>query len=171
VQLGARLLYIKSLALLPRESAAEQADELRQLNLELEEYRRMQWAARQLSRRAHTRSWHRATTERLAAADLPLPDIELPELAEAFSRALKRLEPVQAKGVIRAHVSLETITARLHSRLATGSFDLQSVIDACRDRFEVIITFLALLELIHAGTARVVQAGQFDPITVEATGV
>jgi segregation and condensation protein A len=171
LQLGARLLYIKSLALLPQESAAEQDEEIRQLNLELEEYHRMQVAARELARRGPAHTWQRGTTERLAPNELPLPTIELPQLAEAFTRALRRMEPAPKTGVIRPHLSLETVVQRLRHRLESGSYNLQQLLDDCRDRLEVIVTFLALLELVRDGQARVVQAGQFDPITVEAAHV
>jgi segregation and condensation protein A len=168
VQLGARLLYIKSLALLPQSSETEQGEELRQLNMELAEYRRMQAAARELARRTSARSFQRTATERLAASDLPLPSLELTELSAAFTRALKRMEPAPARGVIKSHVSIETVTANLKRRLKDGRFDLQELLDACRDRYEVIVTFLALLEMVRDDAVRVVQGSQFEPIMVEA---
>jgi segregation and condensation protein A len=167
-QLGARLLYIKSLALLPQESAHEQSDELRLLNLELAEYQRMQEAARELSLRAANPSFARQVTERLDPADLPLPQIALPDLGAAFANAMARLEPVRPTGSIRPHLSLEAVVSRLQHRLQTGgSFELQSLLDSIHDRLEVIVTFLALLELIRSGSANVIQANQFAPIRVE----
>jgi segregation and condensation protein A len=171
LQLGARLLYIKSLALLPQDTTPEQGEELRQLNLELEEYRQMQLAARELAKRGNSRTWRRQATRRLGPHELPLPELELPQLAEAFTRALKRMEPTHERGIIRHHTSIEQVAAKLGARLKQGGFDLQQVIDECRDRLDVILTFLALLDLVRAGTARVVQASQFEAITVEATGV
>ncbi|HEY2004671.1 MAG TPA: ScpA family protein [Candidatus Saccharimonadia bacterium] len=170
LQLGARLLYIKSLALLPQPASEEQTEELRQLNLELEEYSRLQAAARELARRGSLRSWHRTATDTLPPQELPLPKIELSQLAEAFTRALKRLEPERSVGVIQHHVSLETVSHRIREHLGRGSFDLQSLLDNCHDRLEAIVTFLALLELIREGAAQVTQANQFAPINVEPAG-
>lgn len=167
LQLGARLLYIKSLALLPQPASDEQTEELRQLNLELEEYSRIQAAARELGRRGSLRTWHRTATITLPPQELPLPELELTQLAEAFTRTLKRLEPERPIGVIRRHLSLESVSNQIRSRLAQGGFTLQELLDDCRDRLEVIVTFLALLELIRGGTARVTQANQFEPINVE----
>jgi segregation and condensation protein A len=166
-QLGARLLYIKSLALLPQTTAENQDEELRQLNLELEEYRRFQAAARELAKRVGTRTWSRQIAARPQPQDLPLPQLSLPQLAEAFSRALRRTEPATEPKLLRRHLSIDTVLARLRQRLAAG-FALDDVLDACRDRLEVIVTFLALLELIRDGTASVTQASQFEPIRVEA---
>src|SRR4051812_21815619 len=57
LQLGARLLYVKSLALLPQETSDQQATELKQLSLELAEYRRFQSAARLLNDLATGGTW------------------------------------------------------------------------------------------------------------------
>jgi segregation and condensation protein A len=169
LQLGARLLHIKSLALLPGAGPdEEQSEEIARLSLELEEYRRMQAAARELARRTSARSWHRLTTERLPASQLPPPRLELAQLAEAFSRALSRLEPVRESGLIREHISLEQMAGRLTARLESGGgFKLGDVLDACGTRLEIIVLFLALLELTRSGDARVSQAEQFGVITVE----
>jgi segregation and condensation protein A len=171
-QLGARLLYIKSLALLPQPSSQEQSDELRLLNLELAEYQRMQAAARTLARRAAGGSFARPATERLNPAELPLPQVTLQDLGAAFAQVMARIEPARPSGTIRPHLSLEIVGARLRHRLqSSGSFELQSLLDSLPDRLEVIVTFLALLELMRSGSANVVQANQFAPIRVEATGV
>jgi segregation and condensation protein A len=169
VELGARLLHIKSLALMPRADRNEQAEELRQLNLELAEYRRFQAAARELAGRASRRTWRRSAGMKLPAQDLPLPDIALSELAEAFRLALRRAEPAPARTLLKPMISLETILNRLRQRLRHGDIEVQSIIDACHDRLEIVGTFLAVLELVHTGTVRVTQAGQFEPITLTAT--
>lgn len=167
LQLGARLLYIKSLALLPQEAAAEQDEELRQLNLELEEYRRYQAAARELARIGGRGSWTRPVISRLAADKLPLPELSLAELAAAFQGALGRTKPAQPEGVIRRHLTQTEVAARIRTRLAHGPFALQELLDSARDRVEVIVTFLAVLELIRGQELCVIQAGQFEPIMVE----
>lgn len=167
LQLGARLLHIKSLALLPREAAAEQAEELHQLNLELEEYRRFQLAARELARRAGRSSWARPVVSRLEADELPPPNISLAQLAEAFERAARRAEPARPQGIIQRQLTQEDMARRLRTRLRQGAFALQELLDGARDRFEVIVTFLAVLELMRGGEVRVTQAGQFEPLMVE----
>lgn len=166
LQLGARLLYIKSLALLPQESAEQQATELQLLSLELAEYRRFQAAAKTLATRTTQRTWTRPATPRLEARDLPLPDLKLEQLAQAFTRALKLVPPAEPKAVIKHHLSLETVTKNLRGLLPAG-FELHTVIERCRDRLEVVVTFMAILELIREGAAQVVQAGQFEPILVK----
>ena len=167
VQLGARLLYIKSLALLPGQPGAEPAQELQQLNLELQEYRRFQQAARQLARRTESPSWERPVGGQLAAADLPLPSLTLTQLAAAFTRALEHAEPATDSRLLPSRISLDTKLALLRRRLAAG-FDLDHLLAASPNRLDIIVTFLALLELIRQGSAQVRQTSQFSAITVEA---
>jgi len=167
LQLGARLLYIKSLALLPQADAGEQSRELELLTLELAEYRRFQTAAKYLAGRSHLRTWTRPALPPRPAAELPLPNIALDQLADAFSRALKLAPVAPPSAVIKQHLSLETVTSKLRDRLP-GGFDLHTAIEACRDRLEIVVTFLAVLELVRSGAATVTQAGQFEPVRVEA---
>ncbi len=171
LQLGARLLYVKSLALLPRESAEEQVEELRQLNLELEEYRRYQQAARTLAKLSAQSSWQRSEVSRLKPSELPLPDLSLTELAEAFERALRRTEPAPSPGILRPHISQEAVMETLRKRLTRGSVELHTLLDSARNRLEVIVTFLAVLELVKSADLRVIQANQFSPIILEPAHV
>lgn len=168
IQLGARLLYIKSLALLPRESATEQEDELRQLNLELEEYKRFQQVARQLGRQAEQGSWQRPVMEQLESHELPLPPVSLAQLTAAFQRALRQSEPAKPARMLTAHLSQETVMKTLRDRLQQESIELQHVLDNARSRLEIIVTFLAVLELARSGELRVTQMGQFAPVLLEA---
>jgi len=167
LQLGARLLYIKSLALLPKGPVPEQADELKLLNLELEEYKRMQIAAKELAKLATSRTWTRPVTPSLSVDELPMPSIALTQLAAAFEKAIQRLEPKVPAQVIKRRVSLDALMQRLKTRLDAGSFDLSDLLSSATDRLEIVVMFMALLELIRSGVAKVMQADQFAPITVE----
>jgi segregation and condensation protein A len=167
LQLGARLLYIKSLALLPQTAEAEQTRELEQLSLELAEYRRYQAAARYLASRTSLQTWSRPAAPRLGVSELPMPSLALNQLAEAFNRALKFALAAKPTAILSEHISIEVIAKELSRRLKEG-FDLQSVIERCHNRLEIVVNFLALLELVRSGKARVVQVSQFEPIRVEA---
>lgn len=167
LQLGARLLYIKSLSLLPQADTDEQTRELEQLSLELAEYRQFQAAAKLLAQRSSSRTWQRPPAPRLMPQDLPLPTLGLEQLAQAFTRALKFAPVAAPSTIIKPHLSIETVTEKLRQLLPTG-FELHTVVERCRDRLEIVVTFLAILELVRSGVARVSQSGQFDPILVEA---
>lgn len=166
-QLGARLLYIKSLALLPGAPTEESGEELRQLGIELEEYRHYQHLARELGRRAEAGSWERTATWQLDPVDRPIPNVTLDQLSEALSRALARVQPSLPTSTIKHHVSLDSRLSLLRRHLP-GGFNLDTILTDCQNRLEIIVTFLALLELIRDGVARVDQTSQFAAIRVEA---
>jgi segregation and condensation protein A len=168
IQLGCRLVYIKSLALLPQSDAAEQGEELRQLNIELEEYRRYQKAAESLARKSNHRTWQRRAVTKLSVEELPMPTIDLMKLQDAFTRAMQRAAPIMPQGSITAHISQAEITKHIINRLKQGSFQLEALLAETKLRIEIIVTFLALLELIKTQAVRVTQATQFEPIMVEA---
>lgn len=166
--LGARLLYVKSLALLPTATdQQEQVEELRRLELELDEYRRIKTAARSLGMRAHQHTWPRTVTERLSPGDLPLPDLQLEQLATAFKKALGRLPAAPQATMARQSVDPAAVMANLRRRLETG-FELDELLARCTNRLEVIVTFVCLLELIREGSARALQDRPFHGISVEA---
>lgn len=167
LRLGSRLLYIKSLALLPRGAAEEQAEELQRLTLELAEYRRYQQAARTLSGRLGAQTWPRNAVTKLPTEELPLPDLSLTVLQEAFSRALKRAVPLSGDSTLDQEMTQDEVMEQLKHRLESGGFALSLVLDTIGNRYEIILTFMALLELLKSGEAIVTQAGQFGPITIE----
>lgn len=166
--LGARLLYVKSLALLPTDrDHQEQAEELRQLELELDEYRRIKAAARTLAARTDLRTWPRTVTAQLGPEELPLPQLQLEQLATAFTKALGRLPVAPQTTMARQSVDPGTVMANLRRWLTTG-FNLDELLGQCGNRLEGIVTFVCLLELIREGSARAGQDSQFRTITVEA---
>ena len=169
IQLGARLLYIKSLALLPQDSSLQEESELRQLEHELTEYRQFQSAAKALSSMGGGGTWTHPVTRR-DTSDLPFPNLTLEQLATAFSMICARTAPVSPEVVVKQHLSLEIVTEKLR-RLVPSGFNLETQIRSCRSRLEIVVTFLAILELIREGTAQVIQNGQFETILVGPANV
>jgi segregation and condensation protein A len=163
IQLGARLLYIKSFALLPQDGSQEQAGELQQLERELTEYRQFQQAAKTLGARTAGTWLH--PVPQIDPSTRPFPNLSLTQLTQTFQSLLLKVPAETPEAVIKPHLSLEKVTAQLRDLAATG-FNLESRLRQCRDRVEIVVTFLALLELLREGTAQVIQHGQFEPIFV-----
>ena len=170
IQLGSRLTYIKSLALLPSAEPSEQAEELRLLGAELSEYQRYQRAARELAARDTGPHWSRTKAQQLDPVDVPLPKVSMSDLASAFQAAMRRVEPELKSRTMEQVLSQRDVIASLRQRLSRGSFELEVLLATLTSRLEVVITFSALLEVMRAGHARVTQASQFSPILVEAVG-
>jgi segregation and condensation protein A len=167
-RLGARLVYIKSLALLPPTTSPDQAEELEQLNLELKEYAALKAAATALADRQNLTLWsHPAAPVVKAAPGLPVLPLE--DLATAFQEALKRHTPnLPAAHHPAPHLTQQAVTRRLQARLAAGRVNLAELIDDCHSRLEIILTFMASLELLRAGQITMQQNRPFSPIVLEA---
>lgn len=160
VAVGARLLLLKSRALLPREDEGdeepteEDAADPEALLAALQEYRRYKQAADYL---AGLQAEHRVGYRRAAAPpELPLPTglqgVSIERLANLFRGVLERL-PVedQRPAVRREPIRLRDRIARLVGRLdVAGQASFLDLIGGAQTRVEVVVDFLAVLELIKA---------------------
>jgi segregation and condensation protein A len=175
--MAATLIHIKSKMLLPRpETAAgadgEEEDPRDALVRRLLEHQKFKAAAGLLHEREQVRSaqWQRPD-ERVAAIagdDFePELEVDLFSLITAFQAVVQRaklrpkvlLPPEQ----IPVEVRIDQLLARLSETEACGFEDLFADVN---DRAGLIVTFLALLEMIRLKLVRVFQAGSFGPIRV-----
>jgi segregation and condensation protein A len=154
---GAQLLVYKSRALLPREAARAGADETIDESLleeRLREYRRFREAAGQLGERQArgTRAFHRTAPPPLPPP-APPPKLEraAPEhLAAALQKLLAARAPRQDSVLpeppprVTIGERIEQIRTAIQRR---GRVSFKWLADDCQTRGELIVTFLALLEL------------------------
>src|SRR3954463_1037151 len=174
IVMAATLIHIKSKMLLPRpETAAgvegDEEDPRDALVRRLLEHQKFKAAAGLLHEREQVRSaqWLRPD-ERVAeiAGDDYEPELEVDlfTLLSAFQQVVQRaklrpkvlLPPEQ----IPVEVRIDQLLARLSETQACGFEDLFADVE---DRAGLIVTFLALLEMIRLKLVRVFQAGSFGP--------
>lgn len=168
--IGARLVQLKAASLMP-ESATGEEEELEAwedaIKGRLEEYKRFKELAESLMRRH--------ASGRFTFAGLLEPDVvpqarvqvSLEALASAFHQVLDRLPPPQQVTVEMEQVSLADKLEELRSMLVRQSqMNFSAVFRHARTRLEAVVTFLALLELIRIGQARVAQSSAFAEIMV-----
>jgi segregation and condensation protein A len=175
--MAATLIHIKSKMLLPRpETAAnvegEEEDPRDALVRRLLEHQKFKAAAGLLHEREQLRAaqWLRPD-ERVAAlaGDEFEPEIEVDlfSLLTAFQAVVQRarLRPrvVLPAEQLPVEVRIDQLLARLSETEACGFEDLFADV---HDRSGLIVTFLALLEMIRLKLVRVFQAGSFGPIRV-----
>ncbi len=175
--MAATLIHIKSKMLLPRpETAAgvegEEEDPRDALVRRLLEHQKFKAAAGLLHEREQLRAaqWlrpDRAVAE-IAGDDYePELEVDLFSLMTAFQAVVQRaklrpkvlLPPEQ----LSVDTRIEQLLARLSETEACGFDDLLADID---ERSGLIVTFLALLEMIRLKLVRVFQSGSFGPIRV-----
>ena len=175
--MAATLIHIKSKMLLPRpETAAavegEEEDPRDVLVRRLLELQKFKEAAGLLHEREQLRAaqWQRPD-ERVApiAGDEYEPELEVDlfSLLSAFQsivqRAKTRPRMVLPAEQVPVEVRIEQLLERLSEHEACGFEDLFADV---QDKSGLIVTFLALLEMIRLKLVRVFQSGSFGPIRV-----
>jgi segregation and condensation protein A len=175
--MAATLLQIKSKMLLPTDEAAEDEedgpDPREELVRRLLEYKTYKEAARQLD--DQEKVWREIFWREQAPAvepveveeDLPLENVSLFDLVDALKEVLERnpgsklIEIVPDNLTVRERMSL--IIELLEGR---DSVPFAALFDGPIHRLVIVVTFLALLELMRLRVARVFQTETFGPILV-----
>ena len=173
--MAATLIHIKSRMLLPAGSDEPDEDEgvdpRDELVRRLLEYQRYKDAAAVLEQREIlTRDvFIRAGGPTEEVGTRAFRELSIFELLGALKRVIERLP----KDLVH-EVTLEKITVRekmtllldkLHER---GSILFEALFDQVKSRMEVVVTFLAMLELVKVRAIRIVQDEPGGPIIIEA---
>ena len=171
--MAATLLHLKSRLLLPEEETSEEEegeDPRAELARQLLEYQRFKEAAEMLNRRD--------LLDRDVFARAPLPDetdpeqdvvydVSLGDLLDALQDVLKRAAPEVVHEVILERVSLRAqlcfVLDLLRERTAVVFTDL---FPSGVTRLQILVTFLAVLELVRTRMVQIHQAEHFGPIVL-----
>ena len=176
VVMAANLIYLKSRSLLPLdqqppEEDAEEDDPRWDLIRQLIEYKKFKEAAEQLHARAvQQEKIFTRDGGAIVEASLRLAEVGIFQLIHAFQNVIKRVEARENLGEIfgeRFTVSekIDIILQRVADGASLRFSDLFSDIAV---RVEVVVTFLALLELIRLKQVRVIQRDLFGEIEIAA---
>ena len=170
---AAKLVLIKSRMLLPSYQArSEEAEEVAaDLVHQLELYRRFKMAAQELARwqEEGRRAYVRVGPGVPVPAWYDLSDVTLEGLLAAAQEALDALPAPPVEQVIsRVTITIDQQVARIRERLARRRrIRFREVLSEAASRVEVIVTLLAVLELLKQDRVRVYQEGLFGPIFIE----
>lgn len=173
--MAATLVLIKSRMLLPaaEDEPEEEADPRADLVRQLLEYQRYREAALALAERPLLQ---RDVFAREPVADVegagadPGPRLRVSpwDLLAALQAVLRRARPEPVHEVVVERVSLRDRAERLLARLRhERTVAFESLFDEAATRLEIVVTFLALLELMRLGGVRAVQSALFDRIVIE----
>lgn len=177
--MAATLLQIKSKMLLPVEESAEDdedgPDPREELVRRLLEYKTFKEAARQLD--TQERIWREIYSRPTASVEADtesdetvLDNIGLFDLVDALQGVLNRNPGKQLLEIIPDNLTVrDRMTVILETLEGQESIGFEILFEASCHRLVIIVTFLALLELIRLRTVRVHQAESFGPILVSRT--
>jgi segregation and condensation protein A len=139
----------------------------------LQEYERYKEAAEnigalpRLERDLHQA--HAEVTER--KVEVKLPDLALKEMLLAFQDVLSRAEMFARLHVQREPLSVRQRMGEILLKLDNERFvDFPNLFDPREGRIGIVVTFIALLELLRESVIELVQAEPFSPIHVRAAG-
>ncbi|HEX5339368.1 MAG TPA: ScpA family protein [Gammaproteobacteria bacterium] len=173
--MAAMLAEIKSRMLLPRPppEEGEEEDPRAELIRRLQEYERYKSAAEDIDALPRIgRDVHPAAAEAMERKVVRLvPEVTMKELLVAFKDVLHR-----ADMFTHHHVQMEPLSVRQRmsdvlAGLQSAEFrEFTSLFTPQEGRRGVVVTFMALLELIKQALIELVQAEPFGPIHVKAAG-
>jgi segregation and condensation protein A len=173
--MAAMLAEIKSRMLLPRPSEApEEEDPRAELVRRLQEYERFKRAAEDLDALPRLERDLFATQVEVPPGHvrrLP-PEVDLREVLLALRGVLARADLFTSHRVAREALSLRERMSLVLDRVrsAGGFVDFVRLFELHEGRAGVVVTFLALLELIRGASLELVQTEPFAPIHVRLRG-
>ncbi len=176
VVMAANLIYLKSRSLLPLdqqppEEDAEEDDPRWDLIRQLIEYKKFKEAAAQLHDRAleqeriFTRDGGSAA---ISGAPLPLHEVGIFQLIHAFQEVIKRVEAQEdLQEIFGERFSVSDKIEKILERVGDGTpVRFSELFGQIVSRVEIVVTFLALLELIRLNQVRAMQRKMFDEIEI-----
>lgn len=171
--MAAILAEIKSRMLLPRLVDPEnpEDDPRAELVRRLQEYERYKQAAIDLNNlpRKDRDFFTLAIGTSELAVEKPLPEVSIPNLVIAFSEVLKRAELRTSHQIKMDSLSVrEKMSYILTAIQGQEHLPFAQLFNLAEGRLGVVVTFLALLELIKSRLLEFVQAAPFAPIYLKA---
>jgi segregation and condensation protein A len=181
IVMAANLLYIKSRTLLPKdqqmpEEDADEDDPRWELIRQLIEYKKFKEAAFELRTREalQEKLFPRfpSNPDLMPAGDLLVDEVGIFDLISAFQKVLKRLESRRRQESLREIFEENfTVADKIEFLLRVIDDGIPVRFEECfteaAGRAEIVVTFLAMLELIRLKQLRVRQENHFGEIWIE----
>jgi segregation and condensation protein A len=172
--MAAMLGEIKSRSLLPRpksENGEEEEDPRAELIRRLQEYERFKKAAEDLDNLPQEGRdfWPTKVAGPDYTREQDLPQVELRELLLALQDVIRRADLFESHQVSKETLTLREKMGQVLTQLQGREFvPFVSLFTIEEGRLGVVVTFMAILELVKEGVINLVQAESFGPIHVKA---
>lgn len=167
--IATKLLMIKSKILLPQ-LTDEEDDSAEQLEAQLKMYKEYLEASKKVEKIINKKNFL-FTRERFPvnfhSTFSPPSDLKADDLKKIFEELIKRIDYITnlPQKIIEKVISLQEMVSNLRQILnQTSKISFKEIIKTTKSKHEVVICFVALLELIKSGEAVVSQSNVFDEI-------
>ncbi len=172
--MAAMLAEIKSRMLLPRQVENEDEEDPRaELIRRLQEYERFKTAAQDIDEMPRLRREIYLTDIEPPEIhqDRPVPEVDLRDLLFAFKDAMARADMYSHHHIQREGLSVRERMSNVLSMISADGFtSYTSLFTIEEGRRGVVVTLLAILELVKEQLIDLVQADTFAPIHLKAVG-
>lgn len=174
IGVAATLLLIKSKSLIPElELSVEEEEDVDDLKRRLKQYEAVREARQELARLFGKNVMVPAGERVPEPMFAPARDLTLPNLTDALSAALANLEKAEEKlpeARVRPLVTIEEMMDTLLSRVQRAmTLSFKEFSAGSTEKVEVIVSFLALLELVKQGAVDAAQHDAFGDIRIDNT--
>ncbi len=172
--MAAMLAEIKSRMLLPRPAESEDEDDPRaELIRRLQEYERFKTAAQDIDELPRVRREIYLTDIELPEMhqDKPIPEVDLRDILFAFKDAMSRADMYSHHHIQREALSVRERMSNVLSAISSEGFtNYTSLFTIEEGRRGVVVTLLAILELVKEQLIDLVQSEAFAPIHLKTAG-
>ena len=169
--MAAMLAEIKSRLLLPRPVEEDEEDDPRaELIRRLQEYERFKKVAEEINEipRMHRDTFGVSVIQSVYEFERPQPTVELKDVIAAFQEVMQRAQMFASHHIEREPLSVRERMSKVLTMLNVEDFvEFNRFFTPEEGRSGVIVTFLALLELIKGHIIELVQSEPFAPIYVK----
>lgn len=171
--MSAMLAEIKSRMLLPRQIMDEEdeGDPRAELIRRLQEYERFKTVAEDIDEMPRVgRDLHQASADAPGREqERQYPDVDMREILTALADVLRRAEMFESHHIEREKLSTRERMSQVLERLRDEQFiPFVSLFKVAEGRLGVVVTFLAVMELIKESLIEIVQNEPFGPIHIKA---
>lgn len=170
--IATRLLLIKSQAILPVAPEEEQQD-ASTLALQLRLYQEFVEASKHLEELfdRSERSFERAQSDVVKPERIEIPiELTIKTLHETFAALLRRLEPFfrLQEAIMERVVTVQERLCEIHEAILNkAKLTFAHFVGAGRSKVDVVVSFLALLELVKQRIVHVMQTDTFHDIEIK----
>ena len=172
--MASMLAEIKSRMLLPRPIETDDEEDPRaELVRRLQEYEQFKQAAEDLDAldRLERDIFPTSIDIPRFEIDVPLPGVSLQDLMSAFRDVVNRAEQFAAHHVEREPLSVRERMVVVLERISVEEFtSFIDFFEPAEGRMGVVVSFIAILELLKESLIELVQAAPYAPIYVRASG-
>ncbi|RMG07662.1 MAG: segregation and condensation protein A, partial [Acidobacteria bacterium] len=176
--MAATLIEIKSKMLLPKSPAENQEEPIeedprQELVKQLLEYEKFKIAAQMLWERAVVEQsiFRRGKTEYDDDKNSVI-NVGVFELFEAFRKVLERKSNEDSIELEKEQISLEEVIDKLKKKLnEQGILSFNQISKGCRTKIQLILNFLAILEIVRTENVILIQQRPFDDVLLKKVNI